>query len=1159
MIMSRNQKDFQQTPASANPFDELLAIHQHIGLSLSDKYARMRRLLENVSRTLCEDAPLQFPNLFARINYLIRIGALPRTASDALHGFRTSANKVVHGEAPTEAAYGQDLRALAEGLAAITGMTIPEGLRAVLPPPAPRRVPPRPVGKKKTRLRAEVVRLEDDGALCVVLEEDASQRERRVELSAGYGGGEFTETLRLLWPEAQVNLVDVVEDEAGTLHTEFVILEPDYLLDASSLAACHADPERNTLHYFKNALSTKENSVPILLGHAANYLLDVVVNAREGEPLPPVNALLRKIFRSMPFEFSTNAEMQTEAAMAEFVNNCTAQYGNIQACLKGLSTARKLPLAEAVLEPSFLCETLGIQGRMDFYHSVANGATTILELKSGKAPWPYDDLTLVKEDHEAQTMLYEMAAQYSLGQDFRGIGAHVLYSKYRQGALRATSKTRSKQKRLLDLRNCIVAAEHQMMQDMTGEKALEVLRNITAEVMIPPHKRNNNFINTYIRPQLERFAAPLAAADETARRYFAAFYAFIIREQWTAKAGDAGSEQSSGVSGIWNRDREEKLQAGDILCDLAIEENKAAGTVPTVRLSIPDYTLNGGGNFLPNFRPGDLVMLYAQKGNRSDATKAVLLKGSIESISKKSVTVRLRFAQRNTALLSAAARYSIEHDFLDASFTAMLRGLYTFLVAPKERRDLLLGVRAPRQRAVEGIQTETDLVKRAVIKARAAQDYFLLIGPPGTGKTSRALRDMVADTLATTRGNILLLSYTNRAVDEICKALEDVPGAPAYIRIGNELSCEEAYRPRLLERVVEDCNNRAAVRERLAAHRIFVGTTSSVAGKSELFKLTRFETAIVDEASQILEPQLLSILCAQHKEGICAVERFILIGDHKQLPAVVLQPEKASVVEDSSLNALGITDRRMSLFERLYRRCKAKGVTDAFDMLIRQGRMHPALQDFPSKAFYGGRLETVPTPHQQADHRLEEWDDACAFERLLARKRLAFVPSKPHEADKMVTGSKTHAAEAELLAELAAAYVRLCRKNGKSFSCTETLGIIAPYRSQIALIRQKLAETDEPELADISVDTVERYQGSQRDCILYSFCVSRPGQIRFLSSAILDEGEVIDRKLNVALTRAREQLVMVGDPVMLGMNGVYSRLMDHCREVGAWVEVGGGR
>ena len=124
---------------------------------------------------------------------------------------------------------------------------------------------------------------------------------------------------------------------------------------------------------------------------------------------------------------------------------------------------------------------------------------------------------------------------------------------------------------------------------------------------------------------------------------------------------------------------------------------------------------------------------------------------------------------------------------------------------------------------------------------------------------------------------------------------------------------------------------------------------------------------------------------------------------------------------------------------------------------------------------------------------------------------------------------------------------RLYRQIGSEhFDHSRSIGVIVTYRYQITLIRREIAKLNIPQLLDISIDTVERYQGSQRDVIIYSLGVQDAEQLAFLTSNSFEEGgHVIDRKLNVAMTRARKQLLMTGNMDILRQNAIFSELI--CR------------
>lgn len=216
------------------------------------------------------------------------------------------------------------------------------------------------------------------------------------------------------------------------------------------------------------------------------------------------------------------------------------------------------------------------------------------------------------------------------------------------------------------------------------------------------------------------------------------------------------------------------------------------------------------------------------------------------------------------------------------------------------------------------------------------------------------------------------------------------------------------------------------------------------------------------------------------------------MGDHKQLPAVVRQSEEESAVSSEALRGIGLDNCRNSLFERLLRTERAAGRREFTGVLRRHGRMHPDVADFPCREFYAEeRLVPVPLAHQKETalgYAAAAAPDGLG--RMLAEHRMIFIPSRlcrrPDVSDKVNT------CEAAIVAGLLR---RIRLMTAERFDARKTVGVIVPYRNQIAVIRKEIEKTGMAELEEVSVDTVERYQGSQRDVIIYSFTVQSRWQL----------------------------------------------------------------
>ena len=1105
-------------------YEILLAVCRAEDAYLAVGYKQMRDLLERICRAQMQNESLQMTDLSARISFVSAKVGLSVAEQNRLHTFRLTSNAILNRQQePNREQLLRDAKTLAFFIRKLLDEDIPLELYRLLPRADATYLVAPPARERVQRMRV-CFQYADEQYLYVTPLDEVSEQPYLVRYNVPQINEEFAETCKQLWRHAQVNLLDVAIDEAGILTPSFIVLEPDYLLDISSLAECFRDYGHHPANYFLSRLQPIENARPLLLGNIANLFLDEWIHAKSEEI--DYRSCMQKAFRRYPIELAACSDLRDKEKERQFFEDCKLHFDHIRETVNDTFHAAgyELDKTDAVLEPSYICEALGLQGRLDY---MQRDMSSFIEMKSGKADeYAIRGKVEPKENNKVQMLLYQAVLQYSMGMDHRKVKAYLLYTRY--PLLYPSRPSWAMVRRVIDLRNRIVADEYGIQLRNSLEYTSQKLEEINASTL-NERELKGRFWETYLRPSIDNFQSKLKALSALEKNYFYAVYNFITKELYTSKSGDVDYEGRTGAASLWLSTLAEKCEAGEIIYDLKIKENHAADEYRAGLTFTAGSERLHADTFLPNFRQGDAIILYERNRDTDNVTNKMVFKGNIEYLTENEIGIRLRSTQQNPSVLPAESLYAIEHDTMDTTFRSMYQGLYTYLSATQERRDLLLSQRPPRfDESLDSlISCSKDDFTRVALKAKAAQDYFLLIGPPGTGKTSCALKKMVETFHADKDAQILLLSYTNRAVDEICKSLASIAPAVDFIRVGNELSCDEAYRDHLIENELSSCNRRSEVYERIRNCRIIVGTVAAISGKPELFRLKHFDVAIIDEATQILEPQLLAILCARGEDGKNAIDKFVLIGDHKQLPAVVQQNAEQAAIYDESLLSIGLSNLKDSLFERLYRNCTAacssSAIHRSYDMLCRQGRMHPEVALFANRAFYGGRLIPVGLPHQ-----IEDSDTIC---------RLAFYPSVPEKAG---ASAKINYSEARIVADLA---VRIYEHHQSDFDESRTLGIITPYRSQIALIKKEIESVGIPALNRILVDTVERFQGSERDVIIYSFCVNYPYQLKFLSNLTEEEGVLIDRKLNVALTRARKQMFITGVPELLERNPLYKSLL----------------
>lgn len=553
------------------------------------------------------------------------------------------------------------------------------------------------------------------------------------------------------------------------------------------------------------------------------------------------------------------------------------------------------------------------------------------------------------------------------------------------------------------------------------------------------------------------------------------------------------------------------------------------------------------------FRFGGSASLFSQ--HQPDTNR---LEGIITHVSGN--ILKINFRTEELPDWADDGKLGIDLAFDDNSYEEMRKALQ-LADALKEKREegrlirVLTGGEAPARKQSSPALPLTGLnesQQAAIRNILEAEDLAIVHGPPGTGKTTTLIQSIKA-LCSEEKGPLLVVAPSNAAVDLLSEKAADA--GLSVLRIGNPVRVSEklqsltldeklAAHPRTKEikrmkKQADEYRNlahkykrsfgkaeweqrKALFKEARAIMKEVENTldymTRDILEKAQVITCTlvgaahytianlRYQTVVMDEATQALEPAAwIPVLKAK---------KLVLAGDHQQLAPTVKSQEAA---------AAGLST---SLFEKLVARWP-----EAVSMLTTQYRMNAAIMEYSNRKFYEGKLVAAPAV---ADHLIFPGDKpllfidtaGCGYEE----KQVGTSTSNPEEAAFLVNYLRHYQNECTLAA-----------------ASTENLsiGIIAPYKEQLEAIRQAIHEEGSfPFKGQLSVNTVDSFQGQERDIILISMTRSNPdSRIGFLSEI---------RRMNVAMTRARKKLVIIGDSSTLAQHAFYAGLIEMAEKHNAY-------
>ncbi|XP_070570774.1 DNA replication ATP-dependent helicase/nuclease DNA2-like [Ptychodera flava] len=418
----------------------------------------------------------------------------------------------------------------------------------------------------------------------------------------------------------------------------------------------------------------------------------------------------------------------------------------------------------------------------------------------------------------------------------------------------------------------------------------------------------------------------------------------------------------------------------------------------------------------------------------------------------------------------------------------------------------------------EILKTSNSDQQRAICNVLRCKTHSLIVGMPGTGKTTTIVN--LVRVLIACKMSVLLTSYTHSAVDNILLKLKkhglDFLRIGAVNKIHSELiDCSD-------HTLSKQCGSVEDLESLYKSKPIVASTCLGI--KHVLFTRRRFDVCIVDEASQIGQMVCIGpLLCA---------DRFVLVGDHRQLPPLVKSKKAREMGMDESL------------FQRLA--CHEGATTD----LWMQYRMNSSIMEISNTLIYDGKLKCGNDKIATGRLRLPEYSNYIKHDSIDRLPSLSWLPAAIDpdvpvcflNTDKLPARHQTvhHSLLNQAECKLVCLLVLALNKTGCDFS---DIGVIAPYRQQCQLISGQMSNLGHHQR--LEVNTVDKYQGRDKDVIIVSFVRSSEEEETVTKGfGILEDV----RRLNVAVTRAKYKVIMIGSVSTLSQYTPLKMLLGHLQD-----------
>ncbi|XP_068927588.1 DNA replication ATP-dependent helicase/nuclease DNA2 [Petaurus breviceps papuanus] len=784
-----------------------------------------------------------------------------------------------------------------------------------------------------------------------------------------------------------------------------------------------------------------------------------------------------------------------------------------------IQVTKALDIEENIWSPRF-----GLKGKIDVTVNVKihRGSKAMcgvmpLELKTGKESNSIE--------HRSQVILYTLLSQERRADPEAGL---LLY--LRTGTMYPVPASRLDRRELLKLRNQMALyLSHSVTKSTAGKEQTQLahlppiindsyackycsqMYNCALYSRAVEQKMDQSFVPLPMLPQIEKATQHLKHSH---LQYFSLWYLMMTLESQS-------KDSRRGHRNIWLMSSSEREKHGDCIGNLIRTKD-----VQTVCSGQYLHTFQHKHGRMPstNLLTGDRVVLSGE-----ERRLLALSSGYVTEMNMTTVTCLL---DRNLSKLPESTLFRLDYEERIGGIEIPLGNLSKLMQntpTSEKLRDLVIDFREPqfieylssvlpheaKDRVANILKGLNKPQRQAMKKVLLSKDYTLIVGMPGTGKTTTICA--LVRILYACGFSVLLTSYTHSAVDNILLKL--MKFKVGFLRLGQT----QKVHPSIQKFTEEEICREKAIQSLASLEELYnsqpIVATTCMGINHPIFSRRRFDFCIVDEASQISQPACLGPLFFA-----C---RFVLVGDHLQLPPLVL---------NSEARGLGMSE---SLFKRLEQK------QNAVVQLTVQYRMNSTVMSLSNKLVYEGKLEcgsdkvanaTVSLPHlndvmldlqAHRDHSETSWlRGAFEPENPVCFLNTEKVPA-PEQVEK---GGVSNITEAKFIVFLASVFIKA--------GCNPSdIGVIAPYRQQLKTITDLLTHSS---VSAVEVNTVDKYQGRDKSIILVSF-------VRSNKDGTLGELLKDWRRLNVAITRAKHKLVLLGCVPSLSRYPPVEKLLHHLK------------